>query len=163
MAMEFVLGASGAYVNYDSLLALDAAFDAACRWHPVGVQITAETYRKISGQGIGRTHAHRLNDGRVFRRSLASWQEAELEQLADWLTRVNKPSRPGNKEQGEMRMTYILMVVLLSAGTATSATTAEFNTLDACNDAGSKLYFRVTEYKKDRNDVIWICEPKGRS
>jgi hypothetical protein len=46
--------------------------------HPVGVQVTAETYRLVSGQGIGRTDAHRLTDGRVFRRSLADWQGADL-------------------------------------------------------------------------------------
>jgi hypothetical protein len=65
-------------------------------------------------------------------------------------------------------MTYILLVVLLTRGhhdlpSATSMATAEFNTLNACNDAGSKLYFRVTAKMKDRVDVIWSCEPKGKS
>jgi hypothetical protein len=82
MNREFVLVASGAYVKFDTLSALDAAFDAACERNPVGVQITAETYRTVSGQGIGRTHAYRLVDGRVFRRSLDNWQDAELAEVS---------------------------------------------------------------------------------
>jgi hypothetical protein len=62
---------------------------------------------------------------------------------------------------------YILLVVLLSRGhdlpPPTSMATAEFNTLGACNDAGSKLYSLVTAMAKDRVDVIWTCEPKGKS
>jgi hypothetical protein len=54
MANEFVLGALGVYVKYESLSALDAVFDASCREHPADVQITAETYRTVFGRGIGR-------------------------------------------------------------------------------------------------------------
>jgi len=46
------------------------------------------------------------------------------------------------------------MVVLLSVGyhdlpPTTSIVTAEFNTLEACHDAGSKLYLRVVPLTKD--------------
>jgi hypothetical protein len=68
-------------------------------------------------------------------------------------------------------MTRILMVVLLSVSSqndhglppSTSVATAEFNTLGACNDTGSKLYLRLTAMMKDRIEVIWSCEPKGQS
>jgi hypothetical protein len=80
--MEYVIGVASVYSQYATLADLDSAFDTVCRLHPVGVQITAETYRTVAGQGIGRTHSYRLTDGRVFRRSLVSWQDAELTQTS---------------------------------------------------------------------------------
>jgi hypothetical protein len=55
--MEFVIGVAGIYSNCATLADLDSAFDTACRVNPIGIQITAETHRLVSGQGIGRTHA----------------------------------------------------------------------------------------------------------
>lgn len=92
--LEFVLricsGGSTAHTRHPSLDALDAAFWEAVRANPLPEhpvdradgQITAETYGKIAGQGIGKTHAYRLADGRVFQRPLDRWHEAEMEPVA---------------------------------------------------------------------------------
>jgi hypothetical protein len=64
-------------------------------------------------------------------------------------------------------MGYVLIVMMMgitfdkNQPPTTSATTAEFNTLAACKDAGAKVSSSVTKNSKDRVDVIWWCAPQG--
>lgn len=85
MADSFVLRIGGFDQSFDSLKTLDGAFSGAVRtaeFLESDVQIEANVYLTPAGgcQTIGRTHAYRLDDGRVFRRPLAGWAEAQLVQ-----------------------------------------------------------------------------------
>lgn len=62
---------------YGSLADLDAAFDVACASNSA---VVAETATEVNNQWIGRTHAYKLSDGRIFRRPLADWDTAEMVQ-----------------------------------------------------------------------------------
>ena len=77
--VEWVLSIGGAITSCPSLLELDFAFWRAVRATPVPTQITAETYGLLGNQGIGKSHAYRLVDGRVFRRPLATWDTSDME------------------------------------------------------------------------------------
>lgn len=76
--MLFTLHTPTGPTEFDRLEDLDAAFDVALKEHAPPAQVSAETSKTINGQGIGRTHAYRLDDGRIFRRSLADWDSAEM-------------------------------------------------------------------------------------
>lgn len=73
--MQFLLTTRLATINCGSLAALDAAFVEAAAKHR---NVAAETYKMVNGQAVGRTHAYKLDDGRIFRRPLANWETAEL-------------------------------------------------------------------------------------
>ena len=78
--LEFVLTTPLSEKSFDSLEKLDAAFDAAVREFAYrgSYQVYATTYGKACGQGIGKAHAYRLFDGRIFRRPLNDWSNSEM-------------------------------------------------------------------------------------
>jgi hypothetical protein len=92
-SVEYVLhvcsGGRTHSTSHPTLEALDEAFWKAVRSTPLPKdlpvypqapdgQISAETYGKIGFQGVGKTHANRLVDGRIFHRPVENWHEAEM-------------------------------------------------------------------------------------
>jgi hypothetical protein len=79
---EFVLTVGDTRQAFRTLRDLDGAFTAAVARTPPPIQITAETYAVVSGQGIGKSHAYRLANGNTYRRPLASWDTSSMELTA---------------------------------------------------------------------------------
>jgi hypothetical protein len=97
-SVEYVLrvcsGGRTHSTNHPTLEDLDEAFWEAVRNTPLPGeiptypqppegQISAETYGKHGMQGIGKTHANRLVDGRIFHRPVENWHEADMVLVGD--------------------------------------------------------------------------------